>query len=84
MSKELKGFKMEDTLFESQMAYCLQRIKENPELRIHYDLESGYPSVVTQELADDFDKLWEACKPKLSDKIRNVGQIWVFGTSNKI
>ncbi len=74
---------MEDTLFKSAMDYCLQAIKENPSLRIHYDLESGYPSIVTKEWADEFERVWESCKPKLGiDK--NIGGIFIFGTSNKI
>jgi hypothetical protein len=83
--KRLKrnGLSPINDLFDAHMRGCNEAIKENPELVILYDLESGFPYVATKEERDAFDAIWEACKPKPMNN-KNIGKIICFGTGGQV
>jgi len=67
-----------DSGFNRAMQSCIEGLKENPDLVIHYDLESGWPTLITKEQQQSIIDLWESCRPKLMDK--NIGVVTIFGT----
>ena len=74
----LNGKRFIDTGFNRAMESCIEGLKENPEMIIHYDLESGWPSLITKEQQQSIINIWESCRPKLADKI--AGVVTIFGT----
>ncbi len=82
MTTKLKGLAIVDSSFEHAMKACIAGLKENPDLIIYYDIESGYPSLITKEEQQAILNMWESAQPKLN-KESSIGKIIVFGTSDK-
>lgn len=63
----VNGFNPFGDWFERAEKACQERIKDNPNLVVLYDLESGHPYVATKEYQQQLIDLWENCKPKFID-----------------
>jgi hypothetical protein len=74
----MKGGRPEDIFFNAAMNNCIAGIANNPDLVIHYDIESGFPSLITKKQQQDIVDMWEAWRPK--DGSAPVGKIHFFGT----
>ena len=83
-NKKLKGMPL-DTIssqFDACMKACNEALKENPELVIMYDLESGYPYTATKESRDSFLAMLEAFTSKSNFKPK--GKIMFYGTGGQM
>ena len=69
-----------DSGFNRAMQSCIEGLKENPDLIIHYDLESGFPSLITKEQQETLIGIWDATLPKLIKDSPPIGKIVCFGT----
>lgn len=72
----LKG--LAPRLHEGAWERAEEMVKENPNLCIVPEIESGFPLVVTLEQRQQMIDAWEACKPKGDWKAK--GKIVYFGT----
>lgn len=77
--KMFKG--LAPNLHEGAWEYAEEMVKNDSNLCIVPDLESGFPVVMTTKERDGLVDIWEACKPKLNDDFRHKGTIIYFGTS---
>lgn len=77
--KENTAF-MNNFSFETQLQYCREAIEENPDLVIHWDLEDGWPHLITKEQQAQMIAMWEAFKPKALFTLP-LDKIMVFGVS---
>lgn len=73
---------MMGSYFEAHMRGCEEGIKENPNLVIMFDLESGYPFLATKEYRDKFLEMWESLKT--SKVITTEPKLFLFGTGGKV
>ncbi len=67
-----------DSFNNMAMQVCIERLKENPELVILYDIETGCPYLATKECQQNLIDLWESLKPKNIEPL--PGKIWIYGT----
>lgn len=66
-------------LFDAAWSHARERVKNNPDLRIIEDIESGFPEVVNKERYEAYLQMWEDLKPKWSDSAI-AGKVLIFGT----
>ncbi len=82
MTRVFNGKAFHDPMYEYAIEACKKGLKENPDLVIYYDLESGYPSLITKEEQKAIIDLWESAKPKLLND-KPIGKVFIFGTGSK-
>lgn len=80
------GLHLDSTRFDATWKHAIEWVKNNPNLTIIPDIESGYPEVVTKEYHAAYLKMWEDLKPKpLSKEMQDkMGKIMIFGTAGAI
>ncbi len=61
-----------------------QMVKEDSNLCIVPEIDSGFPLVVTLKQRQDMLDAWEACKPKLDCNVMTSGKIVCFGTGGSL
>ena len=74
----LKG--LSPNLHGDAWKHAEQMVKEDSNLCIVPEIESGFPLVVTLKQRRDMLDAWEACKPKLDYNVMTSGKIVYFGT----
>lgn len=80
----LKGAPLRDlNCINAAVERAYKRIAENPDLRIIWDLESGWPTVVTKEEHERYCKLYDDCFPK-NKNLKISGKLVFFGTGGSL
>lgn len=74
-----KGFNI-DSGFNRAMRLCIEGLEKNPDLIIHYDLESGWPTLITKEQQQTIASAWESVIPKIIKDSPPLGKVICFGT----
>jgi hypothetical protein len=74
------GKHLPDTGFNKAYEQCLQAIAKDPNLVIHYDIESGWPELITKEQQKRIQDMWNSTRSVLNKDAAPVGNIFVFGT----
>ncbi len=83
MRTAVSGGKPNNILFEIAHRLCLERVaKSNGDLVIYYDIESGWPEVITKEQNQKIIDSWNSIKPKKMINGKPIGTIIYWGTGS--
>jgi hypothetical protein len=85
MEKKTTAIKgLAPNLYDGAWEQAEQMVKEDSNLCIVPEIESGFPMVVTLEQRQQMVDSWEATKPKLDWKVKTDGKIVYFGTGGSL
>lgn len=68
--------------YEGAWRAAEERVKNNPDLCIVPDIESGFPVVMTQAQRKRMLEVWESVLPKVT--VTTPGKIFFFGTGGSL
>lgn len=81
-TKVLRGGAPDNSEFIAAAKRCQEAVDKDENLVIYYDMESGWPSLITKDQQQDMINAFELLKPKV-DSLKGIGGIFVFGTGGK-
>lgn len=70
------------TAFNIALKACMNIVEKDPGKMIHYDLETGWPTVITKEQNEKKLALFESIRSKIGKEI--PGKVIFFGTGGNI
>jgi hypothetical protein len=78
------GGKPDTTRYDNALKRCEDRVAKNDDLCIHFDIETGWPTVITKAQNQALIDLLESCRPKPIDNPIDIRKILYFGTGGAV